>query len=131
MECLFRFYSYGLEKQFNAQLFRDFEATTLQVRLDHAMNLGMPTQRRSLIMPVEVTMRRQPSVMQWTFVMWDNTATVCWCRKAGRGPAEVISKTLLVPGSDCMSVTRAGVLGAWRPATVRAGEVLGTVALCA
>jgi len=32
MECLFRFYSYGLEKQFSEQLFRDFEATTLQAR---------------------------------------------------------------------------------------------------
>ena len=37
MECLFRFYSYGLEKQFSEQLFRDFEATTLQARtgFDH------------------------------------------------------------------------------------------------
>ena len=31
MECLFRFYSYGLEKTFNADLYQDFEATTLQV----------------------------------------------------------------------------------------------------
>lgn len=30
MECLFRFYSYGLEKTFNAELYTDFESTTLQ-----------------------------------------------------------------------------------------------------
>lgn len=31
MECLFRFYSYGLEKDFDVQLYKDFESTTLQV----------------------------------------------------------------------------------------------------
>lgn len=31
MECLFRFYSYGLEKSFSADLYRDFEDTTLKV----------------------------------------------------------------------------------------------------
>ena len=30
MECLFRFFSYGLEKAFEPELYRDFEATTLQ-----------------------------------------------------------------------------------------------------
>lgn len=30
MECLFRFYSYGLEKAFSAELYRDFEETTLK-----------------------------------------------------------------------------------------------------
>lgn len=30
MECLFRFYSYGLEKKFRADLFRDFEEETLR-----------------------------------------------------------------------------------------------------
>lgn len=31
MECLFRFYSYGLEKRWNANLYRDFEEMTLKV----------------------------------------------------------------------------------------------------
>lgn len=31
-ECLFRFYSYGLEDHFDAALYRDFEQETLLVR---------------------------------------------------------------------------------------------------
>lgn len=31
LECLFRFYSYGLEKRWNAELYRDFEELTLKV----------------------------------------------------------------------------------------------------
>lgn len=30
-ECLFRFYSYGLQAHFQASLFKDFEQETLQV----------------------------------------------------------------------------------------------------
>lgn len=30
MECLFRFYSYGLEKSFSGDLYRDFEDLTLK-----------------------------------------------------------------------------------------------------
>ena len=32
MECLFRFYSYGLEKKFRVDVYREFESTTLKVR---------------------------------------------------------------------------------------------------
>jgi hypothetical protein len=31
-ECLFRFYSYGLQSHFQAALFKDFEEETLKVR---------------------------------------------------------------------------------------------------
>ena len=31
-ECLFRFYSYGLQSHFQAALFKDFEQETLKVR---------------------------------------------------------------------------------------------------
>ena len=30
LECLFRFYSYGLEKKFKADLFKDFQAETIR-----------------------------------------------------------------------------------------------------
>ena len=30
LECLFRFYSYGLEKKFRPDLYRDFQAETLR-----------------------------------------------------------------------------------------------------
>lgn len=33
MECLFRFFSYGLEKTFRLDVYQDFEDTTLKVRL--------------------------------------------------------------------------------------------------
>lgn len=32
LECLFRFYSYGLERAWNEELYRDFEELTLKVR---------------------------------------------------------------------------------------------------
>ena len=31
LECLFRFYSYGLEKKFKAEMYTEFEAMTLRV----------------------------------------------------------------------------------------------------
>ena len=37
LECLFRFYSYGLEKKFKADLFKDFQTETMR---DH--DQGMP-----------------------------------------------------------------------------------------
>ena len=30
LECLFRFYSYGLEKKFRPDLYRDFQAETMR-----------------------------------------------------------------------------------------------------
>lgn len=33
IECLFRFYSYGLEKKFDAPMYKEFERMTLRVRL--------------------------------------------------------------------------------------------------
>ena len=51
LECLFRFYSYGLEKKFKADLFKDFQAETMRdhdqgmTNLDQCMFLGnwLPT----------------------------------------------------------------------------------------
>jgi hypothetical protein len=36
MECLFRFYSYGLERAWSESLYKDFEELTLLVRTMHA-----------------------------------------------------------------------------------------------
>ena len=33
IECLFRFYSYGLEKKFKPEMYLEFEAMTLRVRM--------------------------------------------------------------------------------------------------
>ena len=33
MECLFRFFSYGLERAWSEQLYRDFEELALKVRV--------------------------------------------------------------------------------------------------
>ncbi len=38
IECLFRFYSYGLEQKFRLDLYREFEDATLRVR---RMGLGL------------------------------------------------------------------------------------------
>ncbi len=37
MECLFRFYSYGLERAWSESLYKDFEELTLLVRSMHAL----------------------------------------------------------------------------------------------
>ena len=39
LECLFRFYSYGLEKKFEAKLYKDFEEVVLKVR--HGESTGV------------------------------------------------------------------------------------------
>ena len=33
LECLFRFYSYGLEKKFKPEMYSEFEAMTVRVRV--------------------------------------------------------------------------------------------------
>ena len=37
LECLFRFYSYGLEKKFKSDLFKDFQTETLR---DHEQGIS-------------------------------------------------------------------------------------------
>ena len=36
LECLFRFYSYGLERKFKTELFKDFQAETIR---DHEQGM--------------------------------------------------------------------------------------------
>lgn len=43
LECLFRFYSYGLEAHFKQELYREFEEQTLKVRLMILLSTRRPT----------------------------------------------------------------------------------------
>ena len=40
LDCLFRFYSYGLEKRFDENVYRDFEEQTYKVRRGEARVVG-------------------------------------------------------------------------------------------
>jgi hypothetical protein len=61
MECLFRFYSYGLERAWNESLYMDFEALTLRVR-------GRPARRAPAAQPpgpASGAARPMPASLAW------------------------------------------------------------------
>ncbi len=125
MECLFRFYSYGLEKQFSEQLFRDFEATTLQAHPLSSINTDPPgsgcckvaSDIWTLLYHVQASIRQQKLPNGQCGQILD-TVTAC----------TLVDPRRLHDPDPCI-LPSTGILGAWRSTPVRAGKVLGAAAL--